>query len=327
MPAFPAITHVAVTVTDLDRSTRWYTSLFGSEPVLDEDETTGGFHHTVFALDGGQLFGLHTHPGDGTGGPADEQRTGLGPRLVRLRRPRRAGGLDPAARRAGCRPRRDLRRPLRVRGVVPRPGQHRPGVLRPTGGLSPAGSTWPPATRGASGSSDLGGAVTRGPGSPRRRTGCPRRARDGQQRGHRGHLLDLLLEEPQHELLAEVVALVAGGADRRLDLSVTVCSWARASSRSAPRREVVAHLVDARDARPAGRGRACTARSSSRGCAPRRLPVEVRGQLGQVVRVKYTAMATYCWAAVNSLRICSRSMRLELRLVRHGVKVTGPTHG
>ena len=77
MPAFPAITHVAVTVTDLDRSTRWYTSLFGSEPVLDEDETTGGFHHTVFALDGGQLFGLHTHPGDGTGGPADEQRTGL----------------------------------------------------------------------------------------------------------------------------------------------------------------------------------------------------------------------------------------------------------
>ena len=76
MPAFPAIAHVAVTVTDLDRSTRWYGALFGSDPVLDEDETTGGFHHTVFTLDGGQLFGLHTHLA-GAGGQFDEQRTGL----------------------------------------------------------------------------------------------------------------------------------------------------------------------------------------------------------------------------------------------------------
>ena len=45
--------------------------------VLDEDEPTGGFHHTVFALAGGQLFGLHSHPGGGTGGPFDEHRTGL----------------------------------------------------------------------------------------------------------------------------------------------------------------------------------------------------------------------------------------------------------
>jgi glyoxylase I family protein len=76
MPTFPAITHVAVTVTDLDRSTRWYTALFGSEPVLDEDETTGGFHHTVYALEGGQLFGLHTHPA-GQDAAADEHRAGL----------------------------------------------------------------------------------------------------------------------------------------------------------------------------------------------------------------------------------------------------------
>ena len=60
-PAFPGITHVAVTVTDLERSTRWYSALFGAAPVLDEDENIGGFHHTVYALGGGQLFGLHTH--------------------------------------------------------------------------------------------------------------------------------------------------------------------------------------------------------------------------------------------------------------------------
>jgi glyoxylase I family protein len=76
MPEFPALAHIAVTVTDLDRSTRWYTALFGSEPVLDEDETTGDFHHTVYVLGGGQLFGLHTHPA-GTGGAFDEHRTGL----------------------------------------------------------------------------------------------------------------------------------------------------------------------------------------------------------------------------------------------------------
>jgi glyoxylase I family protein len=76
VPAFPPIAHVAVTVTDLEQSTRWYSELLGSEPVLDEDEEAGGFHHTVFALEGGQLFGLHTH-GDAPGGPFDEHQTGL----------------------------------------------------------------------------------------------------------------------------------------------------------------------------------------------------------------------------------------------------------
>jgi len=40
---FPAITHVALTVPDLDRSAVWYERLLGVEPVLDED--AGGFHH------------------------------------------------------------------------------------------------------------------------------------------------------------------------------------------------------------------------------------------------------------------------------------------
>ena len=76
MPAFSPITHVAVTVTDLERSTRWYRALFGADPVLDEDEPTGGYHHTVFALDGGQLFGLHLHR-EPVAGRFDEHRPGL----------------------------------------------------------------------------------------------------------------------------------------------------------------------------------------------------------------------------------------------------------
>jgi len=57
---FPAITHVALTVTDLDRSAVWYERLLGVEPVLDED--AGGFHHKVYPS-GGMLLGLHLHPG------------------------------------------------------------------------------------------------------------------------------------------------------------------------------------------------------------------------------------------------------------------------
>ena len=75
--AFPGLQHVAITVSDLERSTRWYAALLDAQPVLDEDEESGTFHHTVFVLDGGQLFGLHTHLGAESGDAADERRTGL----------------------------------------------------------------------------------------------------------------------------------------------------------------------------------------------------------------------------------------------------------
>ena len=44
--AFPGLQHVAITVSDLERSTQWYSRLFGAEAVLDEDEESGTFHHT-----------------------------------------------------------------------------------------------------------------------------------------------------------------------------------------------------------------------------------------------------------------------------------------
>jgi glyoxylase I family protein len=75
--AFPGLQHVAITVSDLDASTQWYSRLFGADPVLDEDEEGGEFHHVVYALDGGLLFGLHTHMGKEVKDRADERRTGL----------------------------------------------------------------------------------------------------------------------------------------------------------------------------------------------------------------------------------------------------------
>jgi catechol-2,3-dioxygenase len=58
--AFPALTHVAVTVRDLAVSGPWYRGLFEAEPVLDE-HTDAGFHHLVWQLDNGTLFGIHQH--------------------------------------------------------------------------------------------------------------------------------------------------------------------------------------------------------------------------------------------------------------------------
>jgi len=55
----PAITHVAVTVTDLAASEAWYTKVLGVKPVLDED--TGPFRHVVYLL-GNTAFGLHGFP-------------------------------------------------------------------------------------------------------------------------------------------------------------------------------------------------------------------------------------------------------------------------
>lgn len=74
MPTFPAITHVALTVRDLDVSVPWYTMLLGADPVLDED--TGPFRHVVWSL-GTTLLGLHQFPDGDSDQPFDERRPGL----------------------------------------------------------------------------------------------------------------------------------------------------------------------------------------------------------------------------------------------------------
>ena len=74
MAQFPGITHVAVTVSDLDRSRQWYQNLFDADPVLDED--TGTFHHVVWLL-GQTLFGIHGFPDLKSSDAFDERRPGL----------------------------------------------------------------------------------------------------------------------------------------------------------------------------------------------------------------------------------------------------------
>lgn len=71
---FPSITHVALTVTDLERSVPWYRRLFDAEPVMDED--TGPFRHVVWSL-GATLVGLHEFPDGVDDVGFDERRPGL----------------------------------------------------------------------------------------------------------------------------------------------------------------------------------------------------------------------------------------------------------
>lgn len=71
MPTFAGVSHVAFTVTDLDRSTRFYTGVLGLVLALD-------FGHGRLCLDRASGFsvGLLRHPG-ATGGAFSELRTGL----------------------------------------------------------------------------------------------------------------------------------------------------------------------------------------------------------------------------------------------------------
>src|SRR3954447_21355270 len=73
-PVLGPISHVALTVRDIDVSAPWYATLIGSDPVLDED--TGPFRHAVFAI-GGTLLGLHEFPEEIAELPFSPRRLGM----------------------------------------------------------------------------------------------------------------------------------------------------------------------------------------------------------------------------------------------------------
>ena len=76
MTTFPPLTHVAITVRDLSVSVPWYERLLDAQPVLDED-TDPDFHHSVYLLGNGTLFGLHQHGTPAPAGQFSEYNVGL----------------------------------------------------------------------------------------------------------------------------------------------------------------------------------------------------------------------------------------------------------
>jgi glyoxylase I family protein len=71
---FSGVAHVSLTVTDLERSKRWYAELLGWEEMMAGE--SDGVSFGVGVLPGGQLLALRQHA-DGTGDNFDPRRTGL----------------------------------------------------------------------------------------------------------------------------------------------------------------------------------------------------------------------------------------------------------
>jgi glyoxylase I family protein len=72
MPGFPPLTHLALTVTDLDRSVAWYAALLGEPPFFVGDEAT-----YRFAVWLEPSFALHAHHAGNDGRAFDEHVNGL----------------------------------------------------------------------------------------------------------------------------------------------------------------------------------------------------------------------------------------------------------
>lgn len=73
---FPALTHIALTVRDLDVSGPWYRRLLGTDPVVDE-HTDAGFRHIVWLLGGRTMLGIHQHDRPAPDEKFSEFRVGL----------------------------------------------------------------------------------------------------------------------------------------------------------------------------------------------------------------------------------------------------------
>jgi glyoxylase I family protein len=74
MSKFPAIGHLALTVSDLDASTIWYNRVFDTEPAFAM--SFDDFDRQVYALPGGQVLGLTRHK-NGNPGRFDPTVIGL----------------------------------------------------------------------------------------------------------------------------------------------------------------------------------------------------------------------------------------------------------
>ena len=73
---FPEITHLALTVADIDRSVEWYSRLFDAEPIMRTVLLTGTPNEYSVAVWAHPNFAVH-HFADGGREPANSRNPGL----------------------------------------------------------------------------------------------------------------------------------------------------------------------------------------------------------------------------------------------------------
>lgn len=75
MPTLDTISHVTLTVTDLERSVEWYATALGLRRVRDMEGA--GWRRVLMAGGDGLMIGLQAHEGTADGDRFDEKRVGL----------------------------------------------------------------------------------------------------------------------------------------------------------------------------------------------------------------------------------------------------------
>jgi len=76
MPDISGVHHVAFTVTDVERSSAWYTDLLGMQVLLSSDGEDGVRSRVLVEPTSGAAVALRQYP-NGSGDQFDEFRTGL----------------------------------------------------------------------------------------------------------------------------------------------------------------------------------------------------------------------------------------------------------
>lgn len=77
MPDFVGLSHIALTVTDLNRSARWYEEVFGLEHAETVRDVYEPGHDIVVLLHPGTDIAINLHLHSGNDADFDESRTGL----------------------------------------------------------------------------------------------------------------------------------------------------------------------------------------------------------------------------------------------------------
>ncbi len=75
MSSLNSISHVTLTVTDLEKSVDWYAKALGMKRLRDMEGP--GWKRVLMLGDGGTVVGLQAHEGTTTGDRFDEKRVGL----------------------------------------------------------------------------------------------------------------------------------------------------------------------------------------------------------------------------------------------------------